>query len=152
MTFVVEAVFEEDLLLYQRLLKAAVEPRDRLLAYAHAAWELTSRPAGVAILEIFQGSRSDPVLAEKLAPVQERINATAVSTLEKELHRAPSIPLMQLVVAVARGFTVSGLMSPTLGNGEEAMELFRQLLDAGIERGIILPEGKKRRTRRRSDQ
>ncbi len=140
MTFVVEAVFEEDVELYREMLKDVTGPRERLLAYPVAAWKLMGRPAGVAIMEIFQGSRSDPVLAEKLKPVQEKIDATAIATLEEELHRAPSIPLMHLVVAVARGLAISGIISPALRDGESAIDLFARLLEAGIETGV-LPSG-----------
>ena len=139
MTFVVEAVFDEDIALYREMLKDVAGGRERLLAYPHAAWTLMGRPAGIAIMEIFQGSRSDPVLAEKLRAVQERIDAIAIARLEEELHRAPSIPLMQLIVAVGRGLAIGGIISPALQKSEGAVELFQKLIQAGIEKGILDP-------------
>lgn len=143
MTFVVEAVFEEDIALYRELLKDVSGAKDRLIAYPRAAWTLMGRPAGIAIMEIFQGSRSDPVLAEKLRAVQERIDAIAIATLEEELHRAPSIPLMQLIVAVGRGLAIGGIISPALQKSEGAVELFQKLIQAGIDQGILDPNDTK---------
>ncbi|HEV2597891.1 TetR/AcrR family transcriptional regulator [Sphingopyxis sp.] len=140
MTYVVEAVFAEDVGLYGEMLRGIEGSRDRLLAYPMAVWKLMGRPAGVATLEIFQGSRSDDVLAEMLRPVQERIDASAVAALEAELHRAPSIPLMQLIVAVGRGLAIGGVISPTDSDGRAAVELFEDLVAAGIDRGILLKE------------
>jgi len=144
MTFVVEAVFEEEVLLYREMLKDVVGARERLLAYPHAVCKLMGRPAGVAIMEIFQGSRSDPVLAAKLKPVQDRIDAIAIATLEEEIHRAPSLPLLQLVVAVGRGLAIGGIISPALQKSDGAVELFQRLLQAGIDHGILLTEEKGR--------
>lgn len=139
MTFVVEAVFEEDIALYSEMLKGIDRAKDRLIAYPHAAWTLMGRPAGIAIMEIFQGSRSDPVLAAKLRDVQARIDAIAIARLEEELHRAPSIPLMQLIVAVGRGLAIGGIISPALQQAEGAVELFQKLIQAGIDKGILDP-------------
>lgn len=139
MTFVVEAVFDEDIALYRELLRDVSGAKNRLLAYPHAAWTLMRRPAGIAIMEIFQGSRSDPVLAEKLRAVQERIDAIAIAALEEELHRAPSIPLMQLIVAIGRGLAIGGIISPALQDSEGAVRLFQKLIQAGIDQGILDP-------------
>ncbi len=140
MTFVVEAVFEDEVKQYAKLLKNAKDPRERLLAYPLATWKLQSRPAGVAVLEIMQGSRSDPVLAKKLKPVQSKIEKAAISTLEREFPRGVSVPLIQLVVGVARGLAISQVIAPTARSGRAPIELFQKMLDSAIGDGLLRAE------------
>lgn len=136
MTFVVEAVFADEVKQYSKLLKGLDDPRERLMAYPMAVWKLQSRPEGVAVLEIFQGSRSDTVLAKKLKPVQAKIDKAAISALESEFPAGVSIPLLQLIVGVARGLAISQVIAPA-GKGREPMQLFQELLRAGMEAGLL---------------
>jgi AcrR family transcriptional regulator len=136
MTFVVEAVYEDEVKQYGKMLKGLDDPRKRLLAYPMAVWKLQSRPEGVAVLEIFQGSRSDTVLAKKLKPVQAKIERASVTALKSEFPGGVSIPLLQLIVGVARGLAISQLIAPA-GMGREPMQLFQELLRAGMEAGIL---------------
>lgn len=136
MTFVVEAVFADEVNQYGKLLKGVDDPRERLLAYPMAVWQLQSRPEGVAVLEIFQGSRSDPVLAKKLKPVQAKIDKAAITALESEFPAGVSVPLLQLIVGVARGLAISQVIAPA-GKGREPMQLFQELLRAGLEAGLL---------------
>lgn len=137
MTFVVEASFEEEVDLYHELLKGIDDPRERLIAYPMAVWKVLSRPAGVAVLEILQGSRSDEVLAEKLKPVQARIVESARSELAKEFPRGVSTPLLELTVGAARGLTISHIISPNEDVGPEAIKLFQKLLRVAVEAGAL---------------
>ena len=73
MLFVVRAVFDEEMAVYAERLRAVPDPKAQALALPELVWEVLSRPSGVAVLEILQGSRSDPVLAERLAPLQAQI-------------------------------------------------------------------------------
>lgn len=153
MTFVVESVFEQEVDLYRELLKGIDDPKERLLSYPAAVWKLTSRPAGVAVLEILLGSRSDTVLAEMLEPVLAKIDSTALTELQSELKRSISIPLFQLIVGVARGLAVSQVIAPRGGDGGPAVHLFEQLLRDGLEAGTLHPEDKKvKRTRKSKDK
>ncbi len=136
MTFVVEAVFADEVKQYSKLLKGLDDPRERLMAYPMAVWKLQSRPEGVAVLEILQGSRSDAVLAKKLQPVQARIDKAAVTALESEFPSGVSIPVLQLIVGVARGLAISQVIAPA-GKGREPMLLFQDLLRAGMEAGLL---------------
>lgn len=143
MTFVVEAVFEQEVELYAELLAGYDDPRERLIAYPLAVWKLQSRPEGVAVLEIFQGSRSDPVLAEKLKPVQAKIDQAAITALKSEFPRGPSIPLMQLIIGTARGLAISHVIAPAGQSGREPIELFQELLESGMKAGLLKPDPKK---------
>jgi AcrR family transcriptional regulator len=137
MAFVVEADFEEEVALYQELLAGIDEPRERLVAYPEATWKVLSRPSGVAVLEILQGSRSDQALREKLAPVMAKIEANARATLKQEFPRGFSLPLLTLIVGLARGLSIMQVMTPEGENVEDAIKLLQQLLKGGIGTGIL---------------
>lgn len=142
MTFVVEAVFDDEVRQYSKLLKGIDDPRERLVAYPMAVWKLMSRPAGVAVLEIFQGSRSDRILAKKLKPVQAKIDQVAITSLESEFPHGVSVPLLQLIVGVGRGLAISQVIAPLGRDGKAPVELFQALLRAGAKQGILRPDRK----------
>lgn len=137
MVFVVEKIFAEEVELYHELLAGIDDPRERLLAYPEAAWKVLSRPAGVAVQEIMQGSRSDPELAQKLAPLVARIDATAHSELSREFPRGPSAALRQLIVGAVRGLSVMNILRPGDEGVRGAIPLLQRLLRAGIETGVF---------------
>jgi hypothetical protein len=119
------------------LLADVTIPRERVVAYPLAAWKVLSRPAGVAVLEIFQGSRSDKALAKKLAPVQASIEKTAQAGLQQELHRSPSAPLMHLVVGAVRGLSITQVIAPGRDDAVAAVEMLQKLIQAGMETGLV---------------
>ncbi|MFC4312041.1 TetR/AcrR family transcriptional regulator [Steroidobacter flavus] len=137
MAYVVEAVFEEETAMYRELLRNVSDPDERMVAYAMAAWKIQSRPPGVAVLEILQGSRSDKVLAEKLKPVEARIEDSAKAILRQEMHRNISPPLFRLMVGVIRGLSIQQVIAPEGEDVTEAVKLLQRLLRAGIETGVI---------------
>lgn len=137
MVFVVEEVFAQDVTLYRELLAGIDNPRERLMAYPAAAWTVLSRPAGVAVIEILQGSRSDPELNEKLSPILERIDAAAQTQLLREFPRGPSPDLRQLIVGAARGLVMMNILNPRAEGLSGAVPLLQRLLSAGLETGTF---------------
>lgn len=137
MTFVVESEFEEEQRLYQELLAGIDKPRDRLVAYPEAAWNILSRPSGVAVLEILQGSRSDPVLLEKLAPVQARIDEKASEALAREFPSGLSLGLLQLIVGAVRGLSIRKVLAPDDESVTEAVTLLQFILASAIRSGDL---------------
>lgn len=139
MTFVVEAVFEEELQRYREYLKGIADPRQRMLAYPELAWEVLSRPSGVAVLEILQGSRSDPQLCEKLAPVQTRIEeqALAFTHLAAPGDVRGAMAVMRLVVWAIRGLSIAQVLAPAPGSVRDSVKLLRRLMEAGLQTGVL---------------
>jgi AcrR family transcriptional regulator len=135
MAFVVEAVFEQEVELYHQLLNGITDPRERLLAYPQAVWTVLSRPAGVAVLEIIQGSRSDAALAEKLAPTQARIAAFIRKEMESEFPKGPSMALLELIVGAVRGVSIQKVLTPDSEGVNGAIPLLQELLRIGLETG-----------------
>ena len=137
MTFVVEEVFAQDVALYRRLLTGIDDPRQRLVAYPNAVWKVLSRPAGIAVLEILQGSRSDKALAAKLAPVQAKIESYAKDALQREVPRGVHGPLFQLIVGAVRGLSVTQVLAPRNEDVVQAISLFQHMLQVGIDAGLF---------------
>jgi len=139
MTFVVEAVFEEELERYGEYLNGIADPKRRLLAYPEMGWEVLSRPSGVAVLEIMQGSRSDPQLCEKLAPVQARIEeqALAYTHLAAPGDARGAMALMRLVVWAIRGLSIAQVLAPAPDAARDSIKLLRRLIEAGLETGVL---------------
>lgn len=143
MVFVVEEVARNDVAEYARILEDVDDPRERMLAYPEAAWRTMSRPSGVAVLEIIQGSRSDAVLADKLRPIQARIGAEALRKLEEEMGRPPSLPLVHLIIWAMRGLSIANVLS---GNDEEArqsIDMLRAMTIASLDAGVLEPPREK---------
>lgn len=137
MAYVVEADFEERLGLYREILNGKDEPRERLYAYPSAVYQVLSRPTGVAMLEILQGSRSDPVLREKVAQVHARTEKFARESLAKEFPRGVSVPLTQIMVAVARGLSIAQVIALDDEDNDAAIELLTRMLKASVDAGVL---------------
>lgn len=142
MTFVVQEVFEQEVELYHELLKG-LDARERLLAYPDAVWQVLSRPAGVAVLEILQGSRSDPTLAEKLASTQAKIYAFVRKELETEFPKGPSMALLELIVGAVRGLSIQKVLTPNDTGVNGAIPLLQTLMKVGLETGALGHEKKR---------
>ena len=131
MLAVVEAAFEEEMDLYDARFGAIADPKERVLAIPEAVWETLSRPAGVAVLEILQGSRSDPAMTQKLAPVLARISKESRRRLIKWFdadYLAPPAE-MRLIVWAVRGLSISQVLEPDVGDVRESILLLRKLME-----------------------
>ncbi len=115
MLAVVRIAHESDLLLFRHSLAKFTDPLERYFALPDLAWEVLSRPSGIAVLEIMMSSRSNPTLAERLAPLQAKIEAESqnrVLALARNagLHEdASSRDFSRLVVAAVRGFSIEAM-------------------------------------------
>lgn len=139
MTFVVEQVYEEELVQYAQRSKNISNPRERLIGFPEIVWDVLSRPSGVAVLEILQGSRSDPDLAEKLSPIQRKIEDDALrhTTHRLGLTEASALAVMRLIVWSARGLSVAQVLVPDPSRIREAVQLLSQLFAAGLDTGVL---------------
>jgi AcrR family transcriptional regulator len=136
MIFVVQSVFDDEVAIYDARLAAISDPRERIFAFPEIVWEVLSRPSGVAVLEILQGSRSDPALAERLAPLQAQIEQNALRLLERWLGETggASKTAMRLVVWAVRGLSIAQVLAPDPEEIEKSVTLLRRLFEAHAER------------------
>ena len=127
MAAVMETVAEEEMAIYDERYAAISDPMERVYAAPEIVWEVLSRPAGVAVLEILQGSRSDPAMAARLAPVLERVSKQASRRLARWFP--PEYAEMRLIVWAVRGLSISTVLEPNVGDVRESVRLLRRLME-----------------------
>lgn len=139
MAHVVETVYLRELEAYGEAMGGLKGGADILLAMCEVVWEVLSRPSGVAVLEILQGSRSDPVLAERLKPVQAKIEANARRIVERNtgLRGDRALALMRLIVWSARGLSIAKVLAPDGEKVGDAVAMLRDMLENSIRTGHI---------------
>ncbi len=114
MLAVVRAVFHEDGELYERSLKA-ISPRQWLREFPSTMWEVISRPAGIAVIEIMLASRSDPEFAKRLRTEQQQIDREAHVWVVEHMaiagidDRPDGEAIHRLFVAAVRGLALEQL-------------------------------------------
>jgi hypothetical protein len=91
MLYVVRAVYDREVEEYVARLGHIRDLREKLLALPQVAWEVLSRPSGVAVLEVLQGSRSDPELAERLLPMQSTIETESFAWARRYRRRSTAL-------------------------------------------------------------
>jgi AcrR family transcriptional regulator len=130
MLYVVRAVYDREVEEYVARLGHIRDLRTKLLALPEVAWEVLSRPSGVAVLEVLQGSRSDPELAERLLPMQSMIETGSFAWARRfdDVYGAPvTTPLLRLMVWTVRGLSVARTLDPEADLGR-AVALMRDMV------------------------
>jgi AcrR family transcriptional regulator len=136
MLHVVRTVYDEEIALYREQLGKISDPRERVLAFPEIAWDVLSRPRGVAVLEILQGSRSDPELATRLRPMQMEIERDSISiatSVASEAGMDAAAPGVRLVVWAIRGLSVAQLLVEKPGEIRKSVRLLRNLLKLALD-------------------
>ncbi len=135
MLFVVRAVYDREVAEYVERMRGVRGMRAKLLALPEIAWEVLSRPSGVAVLEILQGSRSDRELAERLLPLQTRIENESFAWAERDdpLFDGPAPrPLLRLMVWTVRGLSVAQTLDGT-AELDRAVRLLRDMVAVALD-------------------
>lgn len=137
MLYVVRTVYDQEKVLYSEQLDRIADPRERMLAFPEVAWDVLSRPSGVAVLEILQGSRSDADLAARLRPLQieiERDSLDLVVSMAGQAGMDTSAPGVRLVVWAIRGLSVAQLLVEDPAEIRKSVRLLRRLLSIALDR------------------
>ncbi len=130
MLYVVRAVYDREVEEYVARLGHIRDLRTKLQALPEVAWEVLSRPSGVAVLEVLQGSRSDPELAERLLPMQSTIETESFAWARRfdDVYGAPvTTPLQRLMVWTVRGLSVARTLDPK-ADLDKAVSLMRDMV------------------------
>jgi len=137
MLFVVREAYAEELALYSALLAAIAEPGARIASLPEMVAKVLGRPAGMAVLEIMMGSRSDPELAQRLGDLQREIEADSVRAISRyEAAAGQAFPpaLVRLVVWAVRGLSVAQMLTGDAAATAESVRLLGRLLEtAGMD-------------------
>lgn len=139
MLAVVQYVFEDERQQY-KLLLSRKSPRENFFKFPRVAWQVLSRPSGMAVTEILMASRSDKALADGLVPLQRQIETVARTELLQSLTAAGFKPRQEgratqrLFVAALRGLAIDALFVRDQKEIEEAVDLLEKMLH------LIYPE------------
>lgn len=139
MLAVVRHVFEDERQQY-KLLLSRKSPRENFFQFPRVAWQVLSRPSGMAVTEILMASRSDKALADGMVPLQREIESVARTELLQSLTAAGFKPRQEgratqrLFVAALRGLAIDALFVRDQKEIEEAVDLLEKMLH------LIYPE------------
>lgn len=144
MLAVVSDVYSRETAEYQHRGSEADTPRERFYKFPEMMWDVLTRPSAMAVLEIMMGSRSDPELAARLAPLQRQIEATSRRTVEQILREGdlPDIPefnaMRRLFVAAVRGLSIDLMLVKDRAELEQSIILLQRFL-RGLYEGALPP-------------
>ncbi len=134
MLAVVRAAHERDSVYMREGLARIHDPLERYFALPQLAWEVMSGPSGIAVLEIMMSSRSNPALAERLAPLQSEIEIESQDRILQLMKDAGlrrdtvSKDSAHLVVAAIRGFSIEAMFHKDPKKVANSLESFKILI------------------------
>lgn len=146
MLAVVEAVFEEDAVLYGRTI-SQMDPDVWLLELPQIMWEVMSRPAGIAVLEIMLASRSDHELGEPLRALQSRIDLQAHRWSEDRVRAAGLEPhpeaeaMHELYVAAVRGLALEATFMNNTADVQRSLKMLSETMRQLYPSLVPKPQG-----------
>lgn len=128
MAEVIGVVYEEEHALYQEML-ASNARGSRRSDWPEMLWEVLSRPAGMAVLEVLQASRSDPELAALVAPVQAAVEQRSILWTGQSFPKATLAEIRFCVWAV-RGLSIAQVLADDPAQIRESIAVFTRLVRA----------------------
>lgn len=103
---VVKWVFDQEVAAYREIQRER-QIGARVSDWPEISWEVLSRPSGIAVLEIFVASRSDPELASLIKPAQNAIEEAAATAFFDRIGATVRDPAaIRLVVWAVRGMAL----------------------------------------------
>lgn len=146
MLYVVQAVYEEELRLYHEALDKVTDPHRRMLMMPRVLWDVLGRPAGVAVLEVMQGSRSDPVLSTRLTALQAAIEKDSLKQAGTLLGKSGvSLEAARLMVWAIRGLSIARVLSPDPEQVARSVDMLQKMLAAALDSGVLKGKPARRR-------
>ncbi len=130
MSEVITYVYEKEQRHYQELARQGVD-LSRLEEWPPILWEVFSQPSGMAVIEVLQASRSDSELAALVIPTQQRVEHASVEAIIRWIPGsvAQTKATVRLFVWAIRGLALSSVLSPDPAETEQAVGLFRTLVE-----------------------
>ncbi|WP_137898812.1 TetR/AcrR family transcriptional regulator [Sphingomonas sp. 2SG] len=143
---VVRWVFDAEVVAYRELQRER-QIGSRVSDWPRISWEVLSRPSGMAVLEIFVASRSDPDLATLIKPVQSAIEELAAKAFRDRLGTTVvDNSAIRLVVWAMRGMSLGREFIDDPQAMQESVNLLASLLERAAPNGTLeellpLPRG-----------
>ncbi len=147
MVEVVRTVYAQEVEEYSKAF--AAQGGFRLETFPEVVWDIVSRPAGIAVLEILNGSRSDRELAEQLLPIQQAIEENSVKNFSAALQLEDSnskntlsddlVDVVRLIVWSARGLSIMQGMGTPQAELRRSIQLLCRLFADGRKGDVTRP-------------
>ncbi len=134
---VVRWVFEQEVSAYRDLQRER-HTGSQIADWPRISWDVLSRPSGLAVLEIFVASRSDPELAALIKPEQAAIEDLAAAAFFERLGTAVSDrSAIRLVVWAMRGMSLGREFIDDQDAMLESVDLLAALLKNAAPNGTL---------------
>lgn len=132
---IVKWVYENELHDYGPLLRAQPTGGHKLSEFPEVIWTVLSQPAGIAVLEIYLGARSDPSLAKRLWSTQILIERDGFEHVKEFITGDDSTLLaaMRLIVWSARGMSLAQGLTEKPEELRACILLLRRLFELAEE-------------------
>lgn len=117
---------------HRRELEPYTDPRERFRHLPWVTWKELSGPSGVARLELMLAARSDPEFAERMTPLNDRLeqlSKDAVWNLVSQLgvkDRESVDAMVRLYIAAVRGLAIDGLYESAQAELPRSVALLQQ--------------------------
>ncbi len=131
-------VFEQELLAYERIGREKRIGR-RLDEWVELIWEVLRQPMGLAVLEILQATRSDPELAEKVAPIQAVVEENSVAAMQARFggDEAVDRAVVRLLVYAVRGLLIAQALVPNPAEIRRSVDLLALMMRRAAPSGTF---------------
>ena len=102
-------------------------------------WEVLGRPAGVAVLEIMQGARSDAELSQRLRPLQAEIEGDSIQQAKAMISVIDNLrpDVVRLLVWTIRGLSIAQVLSRSPDEIRASLDTLRRMMDASRRAGVF---------------
>lgn len=141
MMAVVQATYDADMAAYALIMETVADPAELYPAVIGAAGDLFRSPAGVAQTELWNATRSDPELAEVLAPLHEALDARTLRSVQGWFRHSAgrdggevAQALSLLILAALRGLSLESAFGGSQAHAAAAVRLLQDLARSQLRR------------------
>ena len=113
----------------------------RAADFPEMMWEVLSKPASVAVVEIFQATRNDPDLARLVAPLQQQISLRSLDKAHMRfggIDKAEMLAASRLLVWAIRGLGLAKSLVEDPAELTASVLMLRRLVETAVDAGMIV--------------
>ncbi|SDT90201.1 TetR/AcrR family transcriptional regulator [Halopseudomonas salegens] len=138
MAEVLSWVYKQEARAYRKSLRELAAMPDPA-EWVRMCWAVISKPSGLAVIEILQAARRDPVLAEQILPMQRAIESDALAAVDglDEANMTRRLDVMRMIVWSIRGLSLAKVIINDENEIERVVDLLRLTVTAATEAKLI---------------
>lgn len=138
MAEVLSWVYKQEARAYREFLRKLTAKPDPA-EWVRMCWAVISKPSGLAVIEILQAARRDPVLAEQIMPMQRTIESDALASVQglDEADMTRRLDVMRMIVWSIRGLSLAKVIIKEETDIERVVDLLGRTVMAATEAKLI---------------